>query len=396
MKLAKRMSSFAPSATMAISGKVTELQAQGKNIIGFSAGEPDFDVPDFIKEAAIKAIRDGYNKYTPVPGNDAIKTAVIEFMKSHYGIDYRKNEVILSCGAKHSLYNITQVLFEEGDEVIVFSPYWVTYPDQIQLAGATPVILDCDAKNDFNPDIDKLKSSITARTRAIILNSPGNPSGAVYSEETIRAIAKIVVEKDLLLISDEIYDQIVYDGAKVLAPATISEEVKKRTLVVNGFSKTFSMTGWRLGFTVGRADIISAMNKIQGQCTSNPATPLQFGGVAALSDLSFIPERVAKFKERRDQMVDALNAMQGVSCNVPKGAFYAFADFSGWIGKTIDGIAIKDDLHLTELLIEKAGIAPVPGSAFGSVNFLRFSYAMDTDEMNEGMARLRKFCDSLK
>lgn len=396
MKLAKRMSSFAPSATMAISGKVTELQAQGRDIIGFSAGEPDFDVPEFIKEATIKAIRDGKNKYTPVPGNDAIKTAVIEFMNKQYGLTYKKNEVILSCGAKHSLYNITQVLFEEGDEVIIFAPYWVTYPDQVQLAGATPVIIDCDAKNDFNPDINEIRKKITDKTRAIILNSPGNPSGAVYSEETIRAIGEVAVEKDILLISDEIYDQIVYDGAKVLAPATISEEVKKRTLVVNGFSKTFSMTGWRLGFTLGSAEIISAMSKIQGQSTSNPTTPVQFGGVAALSDLSFIAERVGKFRERRDLMVSALNLMKGVSCNTPKGAFYAFADFSGWMGKEIDGVVLKDDLQLTELLIEKAGIAPVPGAAFGANNFLRFSYAMDTNKMNEGMQRLKDFSEKLK
>jgi aspartate aminotransferase len=381
---------------MAISAKVTELKSQGKDVIGFSAGEPDFDVPDFIKSAAIAAINAGQNKYTPVGGNDTIKQAVVDFMKRDYGLDYEKKEVIISCGGKHSLYNISQVLYEEGDEVIIFSPYWVSYPDQISLAGATPVIVECPSENDFNPDIADLKSKITKKTKAIIMNSPCNPTGGVFTEENVREIAKLAVENDIFLITDEIYDRIVYDGAKVLAPATISEEVKKKTLVVGGWSKTFSMTGWRLGYTVGDAEVIKAMTKIQGQSTSNPSTPLQMGGAAALADFSFVAERVAKFKERRDIMVESLNSLDGVTCNRPKGAFYAFPDFSGWVGKSVDGVEIKDSLTLTELLIEKALIAPVPGVAFGAENFLRFSYALDTEKMKEGLKRLAAFATSLK
>jgi len=396
MKLAKRMSSFAPSATMTVNAKVTELRAIGKDIIGYSAGEPDFDVPDTIKEATINAIREGKNKYTPVGGNDAIKTAIINYMKKEHDLQYSKNEVIVSVGGKHSLYNISQVLFEEGDEVIIFAPYWVSYPDQILLTGAKPVFVVCRGEDDFNPNIDELRKAVTEKTKAIIMNSPNNPSGAVFTDEAVRGIAEVVVENDLILISDEMYDKIVYDDAKPLAPATISNEVKKRTLIVNGFSKTFSMTGWRLGYTLGNSEVISAMTKIQGQATSGPTTPVQYGGVEALKDFSFLKKRVDIFKERRDFIVGFLNSLDGVKCNNPKGAFYVFPDISGWIGKSIDGEVIKDSVTLTELLIDKALIAPVPGVAFGMENHLRFSYALDAVRLKEGMDRLSSFASSLK
>ncbi len=395
MKLTRRMSSFAPSATMAISAQVIALRGQGKDVIGFSAGEPDFDVPEHGREAAVTAIREGKNKYTQVGGHADLKNAILKYMKDEHGLEYSQKEIIVSCGGKHSLYNISQVLFEEGDEVIIFTPYWVTYPDQVSLAGATPVIIQCDGAAGFNPNPDDVKAAVTENTKAIIINSPGNPSGAVYSEETIRAVAQIVVENDLILISDEIYSRIVYEGATAFAPATISEEVKNRTLVVNGFSKTFSMTGWRLGFTLGPEPIISAMTKLQSQSTSNPPTPLQFGAAAAIGDLSFIEERVKTFRERRDIMVEALNSLDGVICATPTGAFYAFPDFSGWIGKKIDGAEITDSLTLTELLIEKALIAPVPGIAFGVENHLRFSYALDTERVKEGLKRLAAFANKL-
>ena len=396
MKLAKRMSSFKPSATMAISAKVTQLNSEGKDVVSFSVGEPDFDTPDFVKEAAIQAIRDGHNKYTPVPGNVTIKTALQKYIKNELSLEYEKNQVIVSCGAKHSLYNISQVLFEEGDEVIVFVPYWVSYPDQISLAGATPVLVNCPLEKEFNPDIDELKAKITGKTKAIILNSPNNPSGAIFSEEAIRAIAHVVVENDLILISDEVYDKLVYTDEKPLSPATIGEEMKKRTLLVNAWSKTFSMTGWRLGYTLGPPEIIGAMAKIQGQSTSNPVTPMQFAGAVALTDLSFMKERIVEFKARRDIMVSAMKELDGVKCNVPKGAFYLFPDFSGWVGRSVNGETIKDSVHLTNLLIDNARIAPVPGSAFGMDNFLRFSYAMDRTRLKEGLSRLSEFAASLK
>lgn len=396
MKLTRRMSSFVPSATMAIVARVAELKSEGKDVISFSAGEPDFDVPELAKDGAIKAIREGYNKYTPVSGNDLVKTAILDYVKREYGLEYSKKEVILSCGAKHSLYNISQVLFEEGDEVIIFAPYWVSYPDQIRLAGGTPVVIECRRENDFNPIADEIGKKVTARTKAIIMNSPNNPTGAVFSDEVVRKIAEIVVEKDLVLISDEIYNKIVYDGVKPLAPATIGEEVRKRTLLVNGLSKTFAMTGWRLGFTLGQAEVIAAMTKIQGQSTSNPVTPMQYGAVAALSDLSFIDDRLEKFVERRDIIVESLNDFEGVSCIKPKGAFYVFPDFSGWIGKSIDGVKIRDSVHLTELLIDKVLIAPVPGSAFGAENHLRISYAMDKERIKEGLERLSDFAKAIE
>jgi aspartate aminotransferase len=390
------MSSFKPSATMAISAKVTQLNSEGKDVVSFSVGEPDFDVPDFAKEAAIKAIRDGHNKYTPVPGNVTIKTALLNYMKNELSLEYEKNQVIVSCGAKHSLYNISQVLFEEGDEVIIFVPYWVSYPDQVSLAGAKPVFVNCPLEKEFNPDLDELKAKITGKTRAVILNSPNNPTGALFSEEAIRAIAHVVVENDLILISDEVYDKLVYADEKPLSPATIGEEVKKRTLLVNAFSKTFSMTGWRLGYTFGPPEIIGAMTKIQGQSTSNPVTPMQYAAAVALTDFSFMKERIVEFKARRDIIVSAMKELEGVACNVPKGAFYLFPDFSGWIGRSINGETIKNSLHLTNLLIDHARIAPVPGVAFGMENFLRFSYAMDRTRLKEGLSRLSEFAASLK
>ena len=396
MKLAQRMSRFKPSATMAISAKVTQLNSEGKDVVSFSVGEPDFDVPDFAKEAAIKAIRDGLNKYTPVPGTDAVKTAIVDHVRQNLGIEYEKNQVIVSCGAKHSLYNISQVLFEQGDEVICFVPYWVSYPDQVALAGAKPVFVQCPASTGFNPDLAELKKKLSKKTKAIILNSPNNPSGAIFSAQAIRAIGEIAVERDLILISDEVYDKLVYIKEKPLSPATLGKEVQDRTLLVNGPSKTYSMTGWRLGYTLGPVEIIKAMTKIQGQSTSNPATPFQYAIAAALDDLSFFGERIEEFRKRRDIIVGSISGLDGVECDVPKGAFYLFPDFSGWMGKTVKGEAIKDSLHLTNLLIDHARIAPVPGAAFGMDNHLRFSYAMDSARLKEGLSRLTEFASLLK
>lgn len=396
MKLARRMGSFEESATLEVAGRITRINAAGGNVIGFAAGEPDFDVPENAKEAAIKAIREGKNKYSPVAGNDTIKQAIIDYTKKTLGVDYSKKEVVVSLGAKHSLYNISQVLFDEWDEVVIFSPYWVTYPSQVLLAGATPVFVDCPAEHGFNPDIGALKEKIGSATKAIILNSPCNPTGAVFSNEVIRKIAEIAVNDDIYIISDEIYDTIVYDGERHLSPVSLGDDVKQRTILVNGFSKSFSMTGWRLGWTLGPEDLIKAMVKIQSQSTSNPVTPMQFAAAEGLKDLSFLAPRVAEFKKRRDTMVAALNTIEGVKCVNPKGAFYAFPDFAGWMGKSIDGETIKDGAHLANLLIDKAGVGPVPGVAFGAPTHLRFSYALGLPQIEEGMRRLRAFGEKLK
>ncbi len=396
MKLARRMDSFEESATMEVAGRIAALNAQGKDIISFAAGEPDFDVPEGAKQAAVNAINAGKNKYAPVAGNDQIKTAIVEFVRRQLGVDYAKSQVIVSMGAKHSLYNISQALFDEWDEVIIFSPYWVTYPSQVLLAGAKPVFVECRPENGFNPDIADLKSKITSATKAIILNSPCNPTGAVYSNETIRKIADIAVADDLYLISDEIYDAIVYDDHKLLSPVQLGSDVKDRTILVNGMSKSFSMTGWRLGYALGPEPIIKAMVKIQSQSTSNPVTPLMLAAAEALGDLSFLAPRLAEFKKRRDIIVGALNAIDGVSCVVPKGAFYAFPNFGGWIGKSFEGEPIRDSAHLANLLIDHAGIGPVPGVAFGAEGYLRFSYALATEKIEEGMKRLKAFGERLK
>ncbi len=395
MKLARRMDSFEESATMEVAGRITALNAKGKDIISFAAGEPDFDVPEPAKEAAIKAIREGKNKYAPVAGNDQIKTAIVEFTRRQLDVEYAKSQCIVSMGAKHSLYNISQVLFDEWDEVIIFSPYWVTYPSQVLLAGAKPVFVNCRPENGFNPDMNDLKSKITSATKAIILNSPCNPTGAVYTNETIRKIADIAVNDDIYLISDEIYDAIVYDGHKHLSPVQLGTDVKDRTILVNGMSKSFSMTGWRLGYTLGPEPVIKAMVKLQSQSTSNPVTPLMLAAAEALKDMSFLVPRMAEFKKRRDIIVGALNSMDGVSCTVPKGAFYAFPNFNGWIGKSFEGEVIRDSAQLANLLIDHAGVGPVPGVAFGAEGFLRFSYALGTDRIEEGMRRLKAFGERL-
>jgi aspartate aminotransferase len=395
MNLARRMDSFAESATMEVAGRITRLNAEGKNVISFAAGEPDFDTPDFAKEAAINAIRKGLNKYTPVAGNDVLKTAIIEFTKKSLGVDYAKNEVIVSLGAKHSLYNISQALFDEFDEVIIFSPYWVSYPNQVLLAGATPVFVNADPDGNFGPDLADLKSKITPSTKAIIMNSPNNPTGAVYSAEIVRKIAEIAVDDDVYLISDEIYDGIFYGDTKPLSPVQLGEDVRKKTILVNGFSKTFSMTGWRLGYALGAPELISAMAKLQGQSTSNPVTPMQYAAAEALKDLSFLAPRVAEFKRRRDVIVKAFNGLGGVRCATPQGAFYVFPDFSGWIGRSFEGEKIKDSVHLANLLIDKAGVGPVPGIAFGAENHLRFTYALAMEQIEEGMRRMTAFAAKL-
>ncbi len=395
MNLARRMSSFSESATLEVAGRITRLNAEGKNVISFAAGEPDFDVPEPAKEAAINAIRRGQNKYTPVAGTDALKTAIIEFTRKTHGVQYAKNEVVVSLGAKHSLYNVSQALFDEFDEVIIFAPYWVSYPNQVLLAGATPVFVKSDPGGNFQPDMNDLKSKITVATKAIIMNSPNNPTGAVYTNEVVRKIAEFAVENDIYLITDEIYDGVVYDGVKPLSPVTLGDDVRKRTMLINGLSKSFSMTGWRLGYALGDAEIIAAMVKIQSQSTSNAVTPMQVAATEALKDLSFLPPRVEEFKRRRDLIVKAFNSLEGVNCTSPKGAFYVFPDFTGWIGKSFDGEKIRDSVQLANMLIDKAGVGPVPGIAFGAENHLRFTYAMSMEKIEEGMTRLAAFASKL-
>lgn len=391
MRLAERTKAIKPSPTLAMNAKAKALKAAGEDVINFGVGEPDFDTPENIKEAAIKALRDGFTKYTPVGGIDELKTAIIEKFRNDNNLNYEKDEILVSCGAKHSLYNIAEALFGPGDEVIIPAPYWVTYPDQVLLNDAVPVIAETDENNSFMLAPDVLKAKLTDRTKALILNSPSNPTGLGYDRASLETIAELAIEHDFYIISDEIYEKIVYDGFTHISTASLGEKIKERTVVVNGLSKSHSMTGWRIGFTAGPKDITKAMTNIQSQSTSNPTSIAQKAAVEALTGpQDFLPVMLAEFDRRRKYMVKRLNAIDGVSCRTPVGAFYTFPNVSSHFGKKINDTAINNSLDLSTYLLEHAKVATVPGSAFGDDRFIRLSYATSMDTIEKAMDRIEK------
>lgn len=391
MKLSSRAERLKPSATLTITAKAKELKSQGVDVIGFGAGEPDFDSPDHVKDNAIKAIRDGLTKYTVVGGIDELKDAIINRLREDHGLEYEKSEIIVSTGAKHSLYNLIQVLIDSGDEVIVPAPYWVSYPEQITLAEGTPVILNTREEDGFKIDPVELKKHINQSTKALILNYPSNPTGATYNEEELRAIVDVAMDAGLIIISDEIYEKILYNGLKHTPVASLGEDVKKSTILVNGVSKTYSMTGWRIGYAAGDKDVISAMSKLQGQSTSNPTSISQWAAIAAFSGPhDEIVRRTGEFEERKNYIVERLNAIPGIHCFSPQGAFYVFPNVSGYYGKEYDGKVIKDSLDFTEYILVEAKVAVVPGVAFGSDDHVRISYATSMDDIVKGMDRIEE------
>lgn len=391
MKLSLRAERLKPSATLTITAKAKELKSQGVDVVGFGAGEPDFDSPEHVKERAIKAIRDGFTKYTAVGGMDELKEAILQRLREDHGLEYEKSEIIVSTGAKHSLYNITQVLIDSGDEVIIPAPYWVSYPEQVRLAEGTPVILDTREEDGFKIDPDELKKHINPDTKALILNYPSNPTGATYSEDELRAIVEVAMDAGLIIISDEIYEKILYNGLKHTPVASLGEDVKKSTILVNGVSKTYSMTGWRIGYAAGDKDVISAMSKLQGQSTSNPTSISQWAALAAFSGPhDEIVRRTGEFERRKNYIVDRLNAVPGIHCMSPQGAFYVFPNVSGYFGRRYDGKEIKDSLDFTEYILLEAKVAVVPGVAFGSDDHVRISYATSMDEIVKGMDRIEE------
>lgn len=391
MKLSARANRIQPSATLAITAKEKALKAQGVDVVGFGAGEPDFDSPDYVKEAAVEAIKKGYTKYTPVGGIDQLKDAIIERMKQDYGFGYEKAELVVSCGAKHTLFNLTQAIIESGDEVIIPAPYWVSYPEQVTFAEGTPVILETREEDGFRIDPDELKKLITTKTKALVLNYPSNPTGVTYSEAELRAIVDVAMAAGLTIISDEIYDKIIYDGAKHTPVASLGEDVKKATILVNGASKTYSMTGWRIGFAAGDKDVIKAMANIQGQSTSNPTSIAQWAAVSAYaSPQDLITQRTAEFEKRKDYIVDRLNSIPGIKCVSPKGAFYAFPNVSACYGKSFNGKAIGSSLDFTGFLLDEAKVAVVPGDSFGADSNVRISFATSMENIVKGMDRIEE------
>lgn len=391
MYLSKRVRAIKPSPTLAIDAKAKALRQQGIDIISFGTGEPDFDTPDNIKEAAVSAIKSGYTKYCPVSGSPEIKKAVIDKFKRDNGLDYEPAEIIVSCGAKHSLYNIFQTIIDDGDEVIIAAPYWVSYTDMVILAGGKPVIVNTDDKNGFKMTPGALEKAITSKTKAVILNSPSNPTGSMYGFDELKAIAAVCLKHNILIISDEIYEKLVFCGAKFLSIASVSPEAKALTIVVNGVSKAFSMTGWRIGYAAGNKDIISAMAKIQSQSTSNPASISLKAAVEALNGKQDAVEMMrAEFEKRRNYIIERLNNMEGISCLKPDGAFYVFPNVSKLMGKTFAGKRINNDMEFADYLLEKAKIAVVPGLCFGAEGYMRLSYATSVEMIEEGMNRLQE------
>ena len=389
IKLSHRLNGLEESVTLAITAKAKALKAGGKDIIGFGAGEPDFDTPQNIKDAAIKAIKDGHTKNTAVGGIVELKDAIIEKFKKDNGLDYSREDVIVSCGGKHSIYNLFQALFNPGDEVIIPSPYWVSYPVMAILAGARPVIVKTAEKTGFKMSPDDLKAHITPRTKAVVINSPSNPTGAAYTASELAQLAAVLLKTDALIISDEIYEKLVYGGFSSGSIASVSDEVKKRTVVLNGVSKTYSMTGWRIGYAAGPREIIKAMTNIQSQSTSNPASISQWAAVEALTGpQDAIAKMCVEFEKRRDAMVEGLNAIKGVSAFKPQGAFYVFANVSGALGKGFNGKEIKGSAVLANYLLDEAGVAVVPGEPFGDDNYIRLSYATSLAHVNEGVRRI--------
>eukprot|EP01028_Stygiella_incarcerata_P005850 TRINITY_DN24226_c0_g1_i2.p1 TRINITY_DN24226_c0_g1~~TRINITY_DN24226_c0_g1_i2.p1 ORF type:complete len:400 (+),score=-17.37 TRINITY_DN24226_c0_g1_i2:75-1202(+) len=370
---------------MAITALGRELKAQGKDILSFSAGEPDFDTPDIVKQAAIKAIQNGHTKYTAVEGITETKKAIINKLKKDHGLNYTLDEIIISNGAKHSLFNLFQVLIEEGDEVIIPSPYWVTYPEQVKFSDGVPVFIETDDTTSFKVTADQIKEAITPKTKVLLLNTPSNPTGAVYTKEELTAIGKVLEGTDILVLSDEMYEKIIYDGKKFCTAAEVSEDMFQRTITINGLSKAVAMTGWRFGYlATPQKNLVKAMIKLQGQVTSNVNSITQYAAIPALEGEADDTIEIMRkeFEKRRDIAVERFNAIKGITCLKPDGAFYLFINIKEL---TFDSMKFCSDL-----LAEK-GVAVVPGLAFGTEGYFRFSFATDLDSILKGITRIEEF-----
>ena len=375
--------------TLAISAKAKELRAQGVDVVGFGAGEPDFDTPENIKEAACRAIKEGFTKYTPASGTMELKEAICAKMQADNKLAYKPDQVIVSCGAKHSLYNIAQALFDPGDEIIIPAPYWVSYPDQALLQDAVPRIVETREEDNFRLTGELLRAAVTPRSKALILNSPSNPTGCGYTKAQLEEIRDVILEHELFVISDEIYEKLVYGNFQFHSIAELGEEIKARTLVVNGVSKSHAMTGWRIGWAAGPVNIIKAMSTIQSQSTSNPTSIAQKAALEALTGpQDAVTMMVGEFDKRRRAMVDRLNGMNGVSCLLPDGAFYVFARIDDLYGKKYKGKAINTSIEMADYLLNDARVAVVPGGAFGADGYIRLSYATSMEIIDQGLNRM--------
>ena len=389
MFLSERIKAIKPSPTLAINAKAVSMRQAGVNVISFGVGEPDFDTPKHIRDEAVRAMDEGFTRYTAVGGIPELKDAIIEKFRRDNRLSYERDEIMVSCGGKHVLYNLAQALLNPGDEVIIPAPYWVSYPPIVILAGANPVIVGTGEADDFKLSPESLETAITPRTKLVILNSPCNPTGSVYTESELEALAEVILKYNIVVVSDEIYEKLLFDDRPFCSIAQVSEEVKTKTFVINGLSKTYAMTGWRIGYAAGAREIIAGMTKIQSQSTSNPNSMAQRAAVAALNGpQDSIQAMVQAFDQRRKHLLQRLNAITGVHCNVPGGAFYAFPDFSHYFNTKAGGATIKGSTELCEYLLTGARVALVPGIAFGDDNFIRFSYATGIEMINDGLDRI--------
>lgn len=386
MKLAARVGKVPPSLTLAISAKAKAMKAEGIDVCSFSTGEPDFDTPEHIKAAAQKALDTGKTKYGPAAGEPKLREAIAQKLSRENGLNYKAENIIVTNGGKHSLFNLMLALIEAGDEVIIPAPYWLSYPEMVKLAGGKPVILTTDVQTGYKITPEQLRQAITDRTKLLVLNSPSNPTGMVYKPAEVKALAEVIVEKDILVVSDEIYEKIIYDDAQHLSIGAVSSDVFKNTIISNGFAKAFSMTGWRIGYLAAPVELIKATVKIQGHSTSNVCTFAQYGAIAALeSSQDCVEEMRQAFAKRREVIYDLLQAIPGITCSKPEGAFYMFVNISK---------ISNSSLEFCNTLLEEQKVAVIPGVAFGADDHIRISYATDLTTIEKGMARLDKFVRS--
>jgi len=392
MKVSKRAQAVPPSATIAVTSRAKELKAQGVDVLSFGAGEPDFDTPEFIKDSAIKAMKSGRTKYTATAGIIELRTAIADKLKRENNLDYSPEQVIVNIGAKHSVYETMQAVLDEGDEVILPAPYWVTYPEAVKLAGAIPKVIQTDSRNSHKITPEQLKAAINEKTALLVLNSPNNPGGFAYSPEELADIAKVLEGTDVMVLSDEIYEKLIYGRTKFVSFASLSADAYNRTMTINGLSKAFAMTGWRLGYTAGPIEAVKAMARLQSHMTQNAVTFTQAAAITALTDNSGIVEQMrAEFEKRGKCMAEGLNSIDGIVCPEPMGAFYCFPDVSAHYGRTIGGVKVNGSMDFAETLLEQANVAVVPGKPFGCDNNVRLSFACSLEQISSGIERISKW-----
>ena len=394
MKISRRAQDVPPSATLAVTARAKELKAKGVDVVDFGAGEPDFDTPDYIKEAAIKALKAGKTKYTAESGIVELRTAIAAKLKKDNGLDYTPDQVIVNIGGKHSVYEAMQAVLDPGDEVLLPVPYWVTYPETIKLAGAISKIIQTDRNNSYKVTPSQLKQSLTHKTAMLVLNSPSNPGGFTYTPDELKALAEVLEGTKVIVLSDEIYEKLIYGDTKFVSFASLSKDAYDRTLTLNGLSKTFSMTGWRLGYAAGPLDVIKAMGRLQSHMTSNPVTFAQYAAIAALQDPvadQTVEKMRVEFERRGKYMADRLNSIKGIQCPQPTGAFYCFPDVSGHYGRNINGAKINGSMDFAKAVLDQANVALVPGLPFGCDNNIRLSFACSLEQIAKGLDRLEKW-----